>query len=297
MRYADYTVRRDGFCGHLAEPEERGDRAVIVVMGGEQSLLPGRKIAEAFAHHGIAGLAVSLFGAEGLPAGPDRVPLELFEPAAALLDRLGYASKAIYGMSMGSVFALTAACRYRCFDKVVLVSPTHVPFEGSVDKKRMSGHSVVTAGGRDMPFVPLELGRYKASRYYTDPETGRRVMGMWLSYRDAYRLPESMSACLRPEETGAELLLVCGDRDEAWPSSYSVEVLHERMAAAGKQARKLVCPGAGHLLGVMPLREKNAWLYRAIPLIGLMYRSFRDDRSACLAALEMSQREILAFLR
>ena len=87
MRYADYTVRRDGFCGHLAEPEERGDRAVIVVMGGEQSLLPGRKIAEAFAHHGIAGLAVSLFGAEGLPAGPDRVPLELFEPAAALLDR------------------------------------------------------------------------------------------------------------------------------------------------------------------------------------------------------------------
>ena len=69
------------------------------------------------------------------------------------------------------------------------------------------------------------------------------------------------------------------------------------MAAAGKQARKLVCPGAGHLLGVMPLREKNAWLYRAIPLIGLMYRSFRDDRSACLAALETSQREILAFLR
>lgn len=40
------------------------DRAVIVIMGGEQSLLPGIKIAEGFADYGITGLAVSLFGAK-----------------------------------------------------------------------------------------------------------------------------------------------------------------------------------------------------------------------------------------
>ena len=69
MRYENFTVSTDGFAGHLAEPEGGSSRAVIIIMGGEQSLLPGIKFAERFADYGITGLAVSLFGAEGLPCG------------------------------------------------------------------------------------------------------------------------------------------------------------------------------------------------------------------------------------
>ncbi len=54
-------------------------------MGGEQSLLPGIKFAERFADYGITGLAVSLFGAEGLPEGITEVPLEMFIPAVNYL--------------------------------------------------------------------------------------------------------------------------------------------------------------------------------------------------------------------
>jgi len=64
MRYENYSVAEHGFTGHLAEPDAGSDRAVIVVMGGEQSLLPGIKFAERFADFGIMGLAVSLFGAD-----------------------------------------------------------------------------------------------------------------------------------------------------------------------------------------------------------------------------------------
>lgn len=71
--------------GHLAEPEQAGDKAVIVIMGGEQSILPGIKIAERFADYGFIGLAVSLYGAEGLPESPDRCPLEMFESAVNYL--------------------------------------------------------------------------------------------------------------------------------------------------------------------------------------------------------------------
>ena len=85
MRHEHYTLAEHGFVGHLAEPDAGSKRAAIVVMGGEQSLLPGIKFAERFADFGITGLAVSLFGADGLPDSPDRIPLELVEAAARLL--------------------------------------------------------------------------------------------------------------------------------------------------------------------------------------------------------------------
>ena len=54
-------------------------------MGGEQSVLPGIKFAERFADYGITGLAVSLFGADGLPDSPNQIPLEMFIPAVNFL--------------------------------------------------------------------------------------------------------------------------------------------------------------------------------------------------------------------
>ena len=64
MLHEDFSYIKHGFAGHLAEPDNGSDRDVIVIMGGEQSLLPGIKIAERFADYGITGLAVSLFGAK-----------------------------------------------------------------------------------------------------------------------------------------------------------------------------------------------------------------------------------------
>ena len=57
MKHEDFNFPQHGFAGHLAEPDEGSDRAVIVIMGGEQSLLPGIKFAERFADYGITGLA------------------------------------------------------------------------------------------------------------------------------------------------------------------------------------------------------------------------------------------------
>ena len=59
MKREDFNFHQHGFAGHLAEPDAGSDRAVVVIMGGEQSLLPGIKFAERFADYGITGLAVS----------------------------------------------------------------------------------------------------------------------------------------------------------------------------------------------------------------------------------------------
>lgn len=299
MKYKDFSVGEYGFAGHLIEPDKGSAVAVIVIMGGEKGILPGRKIAETFAYHGITGLAASLFGAPGLADGPDQISADMFEKAVQELKRCGnYRSICVYGMSMGSVFAVLAAKYISDIDKVILCSPTHVPFEGSPDKKHMSGHSVALWRGREVPFVNLNLSAYKAGKYYYDEETGRKVTGMWLSYRDAYKDKEQESkADLHIEELTADVLLIAGTADEMWPSDYSVHFLEKKMKDAGKTNWK-VCmyKDAGHLIGVMPVRERNKWLYRAIPLIGLMYRSFRDNRETCLKALEQSQAEILKFI-
>ena len=110
MKHEDFNFPQHGFAGHLAEPDEGSDRAVIVIMGGEQSLLPGIKFAERFADYGITGLAVSLFGAEGLPDSPDRIPLDMFLPAVRhLREKKQIEHISVYGQSMGSIFAVLAA--------------------------------------------------------------------------------------------------------------------------------------------------------------------------------------------
>ena len=85
MKHEDFNMKEHGFVGHLAEPDIGSDRAVIVVMGGEQSLLPGIKFAERYADYGITGLSVSLFGAPGLPDSPNQIPVDMFIPAVKYL--------------------------------------------------------------------------------------------------------------------------------------------------------------------------------------------------------------------
>ena len=45
MKHKDYNMAEHGFVGHLAIPDNGAKQAVIVVMGGEQGLLPGTMIA------------------------------------------------------------------------------------------------------------------------------------------------------------------------------------------------------------------------------------------------------------
>ena len=190
MKHIDSTMEKDGFADHLAEPDDGSDRAVIVIMGGEQSILPGIKFAERFADYGITGLAVSLFGAVGLPDSPDRIPLDMFIPAVNYLRQHKHIERiSVYGQSMGSIFAVLAAVYIGGFENLILVSPTHVPFEGtSKDKKTMSGHSVATYQGYGIPYVRADFSKINATKYYKHSDAGYKVTGMWIAYDSSEEL-------------------------------------------------------------------------------------------------------------
>ena len=235
MKYTDFTMKEHGFVGHMAEPDEGSDRAVIIIMGGEQSLLPGIKFAERFADYGITGLAVSLFGAEGLPDSPNMIPIDMFLPAVKFLrERKQISRISIYGQSMGSIFAVMAAQYIGGFENLIMVSPTHVPFEGTgKDKKTMSGRSVATWKGSDIPFAKEDFSAVKATKYYRVPGVPYKVTGMWIAYKKAYEDEERVrQAMLHPELSGARILLIAGDEDEK-------ALLNEATAAAEELAGRL----------------------------------------------------------
>lgn len=302
MKYSDYNMKQHGFVGHMAEPDTAVcDKAVIVIMGGEKSILPGIKIAETFADNGITALSVSLFGADGLPNSPDRVPVEMFGKAINFLRNEKHIDDiSIYGMSMGTVFAVLAAEIYGGIKNLILCSPTHIAFEGTTsDKKQMTNHSIATYKGKDIPFAKTDFTFDKMSKYPRTAESNHKVTNMWIAFKKAYSDKEQESkAYLHHEKTGARILLIAGTGDEAWQSDYSAKYIMEKLQNCGYQNdyKMLIYENASHLIGVMPNRQRNKWLFRAIPLIGLFYKSFSSHREECMKALQSSEKEVINWI-
>ena len=301
MKHRDFNMAEHGFVGHMAEPDGGSDKAVIIVMGGEQSLLPGIKFAERFADYGIIGLSVSLFGAEGLPDSPDQIPVDMFVPATVFLkDEKKIKHISIYGQSMGSIFAVLAAQYIGGFENLIMVSPTHVPFEGTLkDKKTMTGHNVATWKGEDIPFVTADFSKVKAGKYQRHQDAKCKVTGMWAAYHDAYSDAEKVTAAkLHVENTSARVLLIAGDEDEAWPAEYSVRTIEKDLKDKKytKDVKVIVYPHGSHLNGLMPNKEREKKLYRMIPLIGFMYKTFGKYRRENLTYFEQSEKEIIEWL-
>lgn len=302
MIHENFTMKEHGFVGHLASPDGGSDKAVIVIMGGEQSILPGIKFAERFADHGITGLAVSLFGAQGLPESPDRIPLDMFVPAFRYLrENKDIEHISVYGQSMGSIFAMLCARYIGGFEKLIMVSPTHMPFEGTAaDKKHMTGHSVVTLHGEELPFVTADFSGIGAVSYYRHHAVPYKVTGMWAAYYKAYCDKEAVKkAELEIEKCDADILLIAGAMDECWYAEYSVKKLDQRLKAKnfGRQVKTIIYPHGSHLNGLMPNRRREKKLYRMMPLIGLMYRTFGRYRRENMGYIQRSEREMISWIK
>ena len=245
---------------------------------------------------------ISLFGMEGLPENVDRLEADMIEKAVLYLrDFRRIPHLSIYGQSMGSIFALCTAIQTKAFEKVILVSPSHVPFEAAAkDRKTMLGHSCVMWKGKELPYVSPDFSKYKAGRYYRTDSTDYPVTGMRLAYQEAYQDKQKEEAAILPlEETGADILMIAGEMDESWPSAYSVKKLEERLKKAQypKQYRTILFPKGSHLCGMKPDEKDNRLLYRLIPLIGIMYRTFSKYRKENLSYMAQVDCEIIQWIK
>jgi len=64
-----------------------------------------------------------------------------------------------------------------------------------------------------------------------------------------------------------------------------------------RQVKTIIYPHGSHLNGLMPNRSREKKLYRMIPLIGLMYRSFGRYRRDNMEYFQRSEKEIIAWIK
>lgn len=83
MKKSKYTYLKDGFEGILYDTESEDDRLLIVIQGLKGLELP-EKYAGLFAEKGYSVLAMTYYGAPGLPDTMRAIPLEMFQTAEVI---------------------------------------------------------------------------------------------------------------------------------------------------------------------------------------------------------------------
>ena len=281
LKTIEYNLEVHGFTGQLFCPDHPAATAVIVITGGAKGILSPAGIAQRFAELGFHALSFPLFGAAGQENMPDRIPLDYLEPALSVLKSIkSVRSVCLYGMSLGSIYALTAASMMEGIDAVISVSGCHVIPEGSPDRKTGSGHSLLTYHGMELPFVPIPVtGEMNAALRSVDPDD------------------ELFSRALIPlQQAGCRILILASDADETWPAAESAVYLRKLLKKTeySHPYQVIIYKNASHILGILPEEDAAARMKR---FSRIMYTSMLHHSRECLKAITQSQEEILSFLK
>lgn len=245
-----------GFVGIFYVPPGAGPFPTFLAFGGsEGGLSGGQAYAQDLVPLGVAVLAVAYFGAPGVPAGLENIPLEYFQgPLDWLrarpevdLSRLG-----VIGGSRGGELALLLASRHPEFSLVVADSPSGYVW-GSAQTANGLGWTEHDAGVFPVPSLDLA------------PVLVTTASGQAYSFRSGF---ETMLAQASPadleraritiERSPARVAMFAGEADALWPSCPMAGPVLDAQADAGLDAGSfLVCfPDAGHAVGVVGLPTK-----------------------------------------
>jgi len=230
------VVRGRGLVGDFFCADAPAPRPTVLMLGGSEGGKLWSDAPEAagmlapLVGQGLNVLSLAYFGAEGLPASLEMIPLEYFEGAFAWLaeqpevipDRY-----ALVGGSKGGELALLLGSRYWQVKAVAAFVPASVVFPGLGDGlgeiKSSWSHR-----GEGLPFVPYSAAAVEA--LMEDVPTGQFLGTYTRMLQDGQA---AARAAIRVEDTQGALLLISGTRDAMWPSTLMCERMAARLSEAG----------------------------------------------------------------
>lgn len=220
-----------------------GPHPAVLLLGGSEGGLKEERnaVARQLSAAGYSVLYQAYFETSEDNRALERVPLEIFDRAIDWLAREGGADPAriaVMGHSKGAEAALLVAGRNPDIAAVIAGMPSDVVWQGfdfnSIDVA--SRGSSWTASGRDLPFVS-----YITPPWYEWMTGGQATLAkMYQTSWDARgKVPD---AAIELKSITAPVLLVCGSKDEIWPSCTMARAAAQRLP----DATLLAYDKAGH---------------------------------------------------
>lgn len=216
VRAVDQRPDTSGVYGtvYLPAKDPATPQPAVVLIGGSEGGLSTTIQAATIAAHGYPALSLAYFHAPGLPDNLENIPLEYFAAAAQLLQKQPGVDPnriVLLGISRGSEAALLTAA--------------HFP---------LLVHAVIGANPGSESFDGRTSAPTRAWTFQGQP------------------IPSPTAAAAIPVEAiSGPLLLICGGKDQVWPSCASVEAIKTRLQQHGvtRTPTVLAYPEAGHFVG------------------------------------------------
>jgi 3-oxoadipate enol-lactonase len=246
--------------GRLYYEAKGSGPAVVLIHGGQldRRMWDGQFDTLARAHRVIR-YDVRGFGRS--PPGPG-AGFRSYEDLGALLDSLGVARTSIVGLSLGGRIAVDFAIAHpERVERLVLLAPGVSGYPWSREDTAWSAAMERAVRARDTVAVTdLWLRSPYMAPAMENPALAPRLRELSLANSGAF-LRASMGRELEPPAFGrlrelrAPVLVVVGTRDDP-----DIRTIVDSIAAQAPHARRLVLPGAGHMLNM----ERPAEVTRAV---------------------------------
>lgn len=287
-----YTLSEDGFAGYWHPADGHKGRAIIVFPGSGADYELTRKGSEFLRRAGWSCLLVGFAGWDGLPEDPVLSPVEYAERAVKVLKNAGYDKAAMYGISAGAKFAITAASLIPDVSLVIAGSPFDYTTEAFKGTKALN-KSTFSWRGEPLPYdATVTLHRNIVSVLFRTAFS--KKYGMRRMLRGCYdENVQTEKARIKVENMHADILMQCPGYDDCWPSDEAVPRMKKILEDNGYPYRvqATVYEKGSHLL-CGDLMAAPEYLKSMRKILQAEY----VDQDACNKAREDSMKEALDFL-
>ena len=291
------VVRDEGLRATFFEPADPGPHPAIILVSGSGGGLNENRAA-LYASRGIAALALAYFSYDDLPKGLVEIPLEYFETAIQWLqnhDNVDGDRIAMSGSSRGGELSLLAGATFPQIKAVVAYVPSGYAW-GGLGEGAETPKAAWTYKGQPVSYVSSDRSPETEKLYAELSEKGEPIP-LTPNFHASFKAADNLeSALISVEKINGAILLLSGDDDQMWPSSYFSKLIMQRLAEHNfpHPYKHIGYPGAGHL--VLTPHIPTTITYSRHPVVPSAF-AYGGNAPGGAFANEDSWKQTLEFLR